>query len=54
MAGAGTKGRAVREPAVFGKKKVIPERAVFKREVFNKARNRRRTLPIVNKSVGNN
>lgn len=46
--GAGSKGKAVQKPAVIGKKEVVPERAVVKREVFDKAQNRRRTLPVPN------
>jgi hypothetical protein len=54
VAGAPSEGRSVRESPVIGKKKIVPEREVAKREIFEKARNRRRTLPIANKSVDGN
>jgi len=50
--GAGSKSKAGQRPAVTGEKKVVPERAVFKRAVLNKAQDRRRTPPTPNIPVG--
>lgn len=38
VVGAGSKDKAVRKPEVIGEKKVVPERAVFDKDVLEKAR----------------
>ncbi len=50
VVGAGSKSKAVQKPVGIGKKEVAAKRAVVKREVFDKARNKRRILPVPNKS----
>lgn len=48
VVGAGSKSKAVQKPVGIGKKEVATKRAVVRREVFDKARNKRRTLPVPN------
>lgn len=48
VVGAGSKSKAVQKPVGIGKKEVATKRAVVKREVLDKARNKRRTLPVPN------
>ena len=54
VAGAPSKGRSVPESPVIGEKKIVPEREVVKREIFEKTRNRRSTPPTVNKPTREN
>ena len=48
LVGAGSKSKAGQTPVGTGKKEVATKRTVVKRQVFDKTRNKRKTLPVPN------